>query len=155
MQVDIQGAVRIARLATEPGWDWSVGALEQFCATAGWEVIDRSSQGSASLRTNLRVGRPESDVYGNSRKANLISTYVSDVGDPDLPGLSEWLAQAFDQLCAAFTGILGEPSRDEPGREATVSWDKTNMTIELSMTWQSISMDLIRPDGFYGIDYQE
>ncbi|WP_405181607.1 DUF6301 family protein [Nocardia sp. NBC_01377] len=89
MQVDIQGAVRIVGLAMEPGWDWSVGAMEQFCASAGWEIIDRSSRGSATLRTNLRVGRPESDVYGNPRSTNLISTYVSDVGDPDLPGLSE------------------------------------------------------------------
>ncbi|MBH0775012.1 DUF6301 family protein [Nocardia bovistercoris] len=155
MQVDIRGAVRIVGLAMDPGWDWSVGALDQFCAAAGWEHISQYSGRSATLRTNLGVGLPESSVYGNSRKINLISTFVADDDDPGLPGLSEWLAEAFGQLCAAFTIVLGERTRDEPGRKATVSWDKPNMTIELSMIWQAISVDLIRPDGFYGIDYQE
>ncbi|MEV0709635.1 DUF6301 family protein [Nocardia aurea] len=84
-----------------------------------------------------------------------MSAFVTDVADPDLPGLSEWLAEAFDQLCAAFTGVLGERCRYEPGREATVSWDKPNMTIELSMIWQTISVRLVRPDGVHGIDYRE
>ncbi|WP_225725448.1 MULTISPECIES: DUF6301 family protein [unclassified Nocardia] len=155
MQVDIEGAVEIARIATGPEWDWSTDGLQQFCTAAGWEITNQYSSGGGSLRTNLRVGRPKSSVYGNPRKTNLISTYVADVADPDMPGLSDWLTGAFDQLRAALTNILGEPSRYEPGRKATISWDRPNMTIELHMTWQAIHMRLVRPDGFYGIDYQE
>ncbi|WP_327144417.1 DUF6301 family protein [Nocardia sp. NBC_01327] len=155
MQVDIQGAVEIARIATEPDWDWSTDGLRRFCAAAGWEITNQNGSGSASLRTTLRVGRPKSRVYGNPRKTNLITTFVTDVADPATPGLSDWLAGTFDQLRAAFTTILGEPSRYEPGREATISWDRPNLTIELSMIWQAISMRLVRPDGFFGINYQE
>ncbi|WP_330185022.1 DUF6301 family protein [Nocardia sp. NBC_01503] len=155
MLVGIEGAVEIARIAIEPDWDWSVDALGRFCVIAGWEITDRSGSGNAALRTNLRVGRPESDVYGNPRKTNLISTYVTDVADPDMPGLGDWLADAFDQLRAALADILGEQCRYEPGRKATVAWDRPNMTIDLHITWQAIHMSLVRPDGYFGIDYQE
>lgn len=55
MHVDIEGATRIARLAAEFDWTWSVDDLEPFCAQAGWEVVELDQTG-ASIRTGLRVG---------------------------------------------------------------------------------------------------
>ncbi|WP_330185025.1 DUF6301 family protein [Nocardia sp. NBC_01503] len=134
MQVDIEGAVEIVHIATEPDWSWSHIGLQQFCATAGWEIVNHETSGDGSLRTNLSVGRPKASVFGNPRMTNLISVYVTDVGDPEMSGLTEWLAEAIGQLRGALVNILGNPSRYEPGRTATISWEIPNMTVELSMT---------------------
>ncbi|MFB8004000.1 DUF6301 family protein [Nocardia sp. NPDC056000] len=156
MRVDIDGACEIARLATTPNWNWNnPDGLHQLCDATGWEIVSKMPSKSADLRTTLHVGRPEASMYGNPRKMNLISTCVTDVADIDTPGLTEWITPIFEELRIALATVLGEHSRYEPGREATAFWDRPNMTVGLSMTWRSIHLRLVRPDGFYGIDYRD
>ncbi|MDA3637696.1 DUF6301 family protein [Rhodococcus sp. C-2] len=70
MHVDIEGATRIARLAAAFDWTWAVDDLEPFCAQAGWELVELDRTG-ASIRTGLRVGQPESIMFGRQHRMNL------------------------------------------------------------------------------------
>ena len=65
MHVDIEGATRIARLAAEFDWTWAVDDLEPFCAQAGWELVEFGQTGG-SIRTDLRVGRPNRTCSGGN-----------------------------------------------------------------------------------------
>ncbi|MDF2899187.1 MAG: hypothetical protein K0Q46_5973, partial [Rhodococcus erythropolis] len=121
MHVDIEGATRIARLAAEFDWTWAVDDLEPFCAQAGWELVELDQTG-ASIRTGLRVGRPESIMFGRQHRMDWISIFVSDVADDATPMtvVRPLLVEGFTNLDVAFTALLGTATSAEPGPEATI-----------------------------------
>ncbi|MFD4439621.1 DUF6301 family protein [Nocardia sp. NPDC058519] len=143
MHVDIEGATRMARLATEFDWSWAVDDLEPFCAAAGWEIVELGKNG-ASLRTNLRVDRPEARMSGRLRTMDYISAFATDLADDSTPmtQVRPLLDGGFADLIAALSPLLGTPSRFEPGPQATVRWDLPKVVVELSMTPSAIHQSL-------------
>ena len=146
MHVDIEGATRIARLAAEFDWTWSVDDLEPFCARAGWEVVELDQTG-ASIRTGLRVGRPESIMFGRQHRMDWISIFVSDVADDATPMtvVSPLLVEGFTNLDVAFTALLGTATSAEPGPEATIRWDLPKAVITLNLGFSAIHLHLTSP----------
>lgn len=146
MHVDIKGATRIARLAAEFDWTWSVDDLEPFCAQAGWEVVELDQTG-ASIRTGLRVGRPESIMFGRQHRMDWISIFVSDVADDATPMtvVRPLLVEGFTNLDVAFTALLGTATSAEPGPEATIRWDLPKAVITLNLGFSAIHLHLTSP----------
>ncbi|MGB3362341.1 MAG: DUF6301 family protein [Rhodococcus qingshengii] len=146
MHVDIEGATRIARLAAEFDWTWSVDDLEPFCAQAGWEVVELDQTG-ASIRTGLRVGRPESIMFGRQHRMDWISIFVSDVADDATPMtvVRPLLVERFTNLDVAFTALLGTATSAEPGPEATIRCDLPKAVITLNLGFSAIHLHLTSP----------
>ncbi|MDN5547688.1 MAG: DUF6301 family protein [Rhodococcus sp. (in: high G+C Gram-positive bacteria)] len=146
MHVDVEGAARIARLAAEFDWTWAVDDLEPFCAQAGWEVVE-SDQTGASIRTGLRVGRPESIMFGRQHRMNWISIFVTDVADDATPMtvVRPLLDEGFTNLDVAFTALLGTATSAEPGPEATIRWDLPKAVITLHRGFSAIHLALKSP----------
>ncbi|MFC8935611.1 hypothetical protein ACFT1A_26305 [Rhodococcus sp. NPDC057135] len=79
-------------------------------------------QTGASIRTGLRVDRPESIMFGRNRSMHYISmhhisTYVSDVADDATPMtvVRPLLDEGFTNLDTAFTALLGTVTSAESG----------------------------------------
>ncbi|PBI97177.1 hypothetical protein BKP42_31560 [Rhodococcus erythropolis] len=144
MHVDVEGAARIARLAAEFDWTWAVDDLEPFCAQDGWELVELDQNG-ASMRTGLRVGRPEPIMFGRNRTMRYISIFVSDVADDATPMtvVRPLLVEGFTNLDVAFTALLGTATSAEP--EATIRWDLPKAVITLNRGVSAIHLHLKSP----------
>ena len=146
MHVDIEGATRIARLAAEFDWTWAVDDLEPFCARAGWEVVELDQTG-ASIRTGLRVGRPESIMFGRQHRMNWISIFVTDVADDATPMtvVRPLLDEGFTNLDVAFTALLGTATSAELEPKAALRWDLPKAVISLHLGVNAIDLRLTSP----------
>jgi len=145
MHVDVEGAARIACLAAEFDWTWAVDDLEPFCAQDGWELVELDQNG-ASMRTGLRVGRPEPIMFGRNRTMRYISIFVSDVADDATPMtvVRPLLVEGFTNLDVAFTALLGTATSAEP--EATIRWDLPKAVITLNRGVSAIHLRLKSPE---------
>ncbi|MFE4502451.1 DUF6301 family protein [Rhodococcus sp. NPDC056743] len=146
MHVDIEGATRIARLATEFDWTWAVDDLEPFCAQAGWELVELR-QGGGSIRTNLHVSRPEAHMFGRQHRMNWISIFVTDLADDATPMtvVRPLLDEGFTNLDVALTALLGTATSAEPGPTAALRWDLPKVVVILSMSPSAIHLRLTSP----------
>ena len=145
MHVDIEGATRIARLAAEFDWTWTIGDLDPFCTQAGWELVELRQYG-ASILTNFHVSRPEAHLYRRNRSMRYFSTYVSDVADDATPMtvVLPLLDDGLTNLVVAFTALLGTATSAEP-EEAALRWDLPKVVVELSMSFRAIHLRLKSP----------
>ncbi|WP_137876117.1 DUF6301 family protein [Rhodococcus sp. Q] len=146
MHVDTEGATRIARLATEFDWTWTIDDLEPFCAQAGWELVELRQYG-ASIRTNFHVGRPEADVHRRNRSMRYISILVTDVADDATPMtvVRPLLDDGFTNLDVALTALLGTAPSAEPGPQAFIRWDLPKAVISLNLSVSAIRLHLTSP----------
>ncbi|WP_405166732.1 DUF6301 family protein [Nocardia sp. NBC_01499] len=146
MQVDIEGAVRIAALAKEFDWTGYVDDLPQFCDLAGWEIA-RSGENGATLRTDMDVRRPEARVFKQKRIFEYISPYVTDIVDRSV----QWgearklVVDAFADLGNALISTIGIPDRTIPGIHPAMGWDNLNISIDLRGSLRSVSLELSNP----------
>ena len=147
MHVDIEGATRIARLAAEFDWTWTVDDLEPFCTQAGWEVVELDQNG-ASIRTNLHVSRPKANMYRFNRSMQYISILVTDLADDatPMPVVRPLLDEGFTNLDVALTALLGAATSAEPGPEAVLRWDLPKAVITLNLSVSAIFLDLKSPE---------
>lgn len=146
IRTDFDRAAEIVCLAAEFDWTWTVDDLKPFCAQAGWELVELR-QGGGSIRTGLRVGRPESIMFGRNRSMHYISTYVSDVADDATPMtvVRPLLIEGFTNLDAAFTALLGTVTSAKPGPTAALRWDLPKAVISLHLSVSAIFLDLKSP----------
>ncbi|WP_433604866.1 DUF6301 family protein [Prescottella agglutinans] len=146
MHVDIEGATRIARLAAEFDWTWAVDDLKLFCSQAGWEVVELDQAG-ASIRTDLRVARPESIMFGRQHRMDWISIYVTDVAVLGTPKaeVRPLLVEGFTNLDVALTALLGTATSAKPGPTAALRWDLPKVVVGLSMSPSAIHLRLTSP----------
>src|SRR5262245_43174320 len=124
VHVDIEGATRIARLAAEFDWTWTVDDLEPFCLQAGWELVELRQAGG-SIRTNLHVSRREADMYRRNRSMDNMPILVSDLAVLGTPKaeVRPLLVEGFTNRDVALTARLGTATSAEPGPEAALRWD--------------------------------
>ena len=148
MQVDIDGACRIARLATELHWTWYYDTdIPHLCRTTGWEIT-RSEEDHAEIRTDLRIQRPEADVSKQKRIVRYVTILVTDVLDQDVPWdeVQRLMVDAFADLSAGLMEVLGDPVRRKPGIDAEMGWDGQNVSINLVAAPRSIDLSLHSPE---------
>ncbi|QBJ97443.1 hypothetical protein ERC79_16985 [Rhodococcus sp. ABRD24] len=146
MHVDIEGATRIARLAADFDWTWTVDDLDPFCSQAGWELVELR-QGGGSIRTNFNVSRPKANVYRENRSMEYISILVTDLADDATPMtvVRPLLVEGFTNLDVALTALLGTATSAEPGPTAALRWDLPKAVITLNLSVSAIFLDLTSP----------
>ncbi|WP_331757940.1 DUF6301 family protein (plasmid) [Nocardia sp. NBC_01377] len=149
MQVDYDGAVRIARLAAAFDWSWTVADVEPFCAAAGWrfEPFPKTSKTlSLQVTTDLAINRQDGLARASVLEVkrwrpsrtmlNDFSVYITDVttvGDVDAD-----LTDAFAGLTARLTSELAEPTRWATGDDdldQEVGWELPKSVIVLSASY--------------------
>ncbi|MBF6451781.1 hypothetical protein IU429_29380 [Nocardia elegans] len=148
MQVDIDGACRIARLATELDWTWYYDTdIPQLCRTTGWEIT-RSAEYGAEIRTDLRIQRPTARISKQKRIVKYLTILVTDVLDEEVPWdeVQRQMVDAFADLSAELMEVLGEPVRRKPGIDSEIGWDEQNVSINLVAAPQAIHLSLDNPE---------
>ncbi|WP_433672174.1 DUF6301 family protein [Nocardia sp. CA-136227] len=67
MKADIDGAARIARIASEFGWTWTDRDVARFCEATQWSIVDGVRGSGPTLQTNLDVHQPRCHVVFTRR----------------------------------------------------------------------------------------
>ncbi|MEV0462963.1 DUF6301 family protein [Nocardia tengchongensis] len=149
MQVDLHGAVRIACLAAEFDWTWTIDDIARFCATANWTEESRDEHGVNAL-TGLNIEDPGAlfvyDLASLSRygkpgqQVSELTLPVSDqcvthgescyapTLDPTLRQNHRSLTDTFAALTNRITAELGEPAHSGPGPEPSIRWHPMRKT---------------------------
>ncbi|MCU1647553.1 MAG: hypothetical protein JWN03_7828 [Nocardia sp.] len=168
MQVDLDGAIRIARLAADFHWTWSEGDLERFCNRAGWKVIDSWRLGT-SFQTDLKVSIPKAHAQVDDGVVRVmadagetvkwIGVWVADTADDDEDDAGTiasraQLVRAFEQLRGRICSELGAPVDDETDNDPAgetddsapeVSWTSGNAVITLLLSDEVVVLQLTNP----------
>ncbi len=147
MHVDIGGATRVARLAAEFDWTWSVDDIPRFCKSTGWEILQSGEYG-AELRTDLQVQHPTASAFWQKRTISYITIDITDSAENDFSERvsGEHAVEGFTDLSAALTAVLGAPSRHAPGADATVGWNAPDAVINLSSIPDAINLHIVNPE---------
>ncbi|MFF2085471.1 DUF6301 family protein [Nocardia sp. NPDC058176] len=146
MQVDVDGAVRIARLAKQFEWTGYVDDVTRFTEVAGW-VSEWSGENGMTFQTNLEVVRPEARVFMRKRVFSDITMYVTEILDQSVPWVDsrESIVDSYAELVFALEPVLGAPTRTEPGVDAVMAWDASGISICLRSLSRSIVLELANP----------
>ncbi|PXX54788.1 hypothetical protein DFR70_12382 [Nocardia tenerifensis] len=145
MQVDVEGAVRTARLAAQFDWTWYLDKdLSAFCDAAGWS-LGESSDRRTDIRTDLRVRPPRASVARRRRMFDEMSVHVSDEIDRSIPWAQRRrsLVDAFAALGEGLTLALDNPTRVTPGESAMMSWECPRVWIKLQIVYDTVYLYLI------------
>lgn len=153
MHADIEGAVRIARLAADFDWTWTVENLELFCRVAGWQQPAPDEFGyGAEIQTDLSVSRPAAYAAYDSSCYRLtglpdgevpyIVVAVSDAMPGDSAEVHEALINSFSEMTARLVREFGQPFRLHGGR-TRIGWDLpglVTLVLELAFDRQNIGL---------------
>ncbi|MGY4103612.1 DUF6301 family protein [Nocardia sp. R16R-3T] len=147
MNVDIEGAIRIARLAAEFDWTWRIDDIPRFCESVGWQIVESWDNG-AELRTDLQLQRPVAYVHPQKRIIDDISCLVTDIADDELPWVEirRLVVNAFADLAEGITENLGIPTYGLPGSHATMAWNRENVILKLSASPQVVNLNFVGPE---------
>ncbi|MEU1208621.1 DUF6301 family protein [Nocardia sp. NPDC005825] len=90
MKADIDGAARIARIASEFRWTWTDRDVARFCEATQWSIVDGARGSGPTLQTNLDIHHPRCHVVftrrfmdrqgGGGGGIDEIEIYVADSG---------------------------------------------------------------------------
>ncbi|WP_405164775.1 DUF6301 family protein [Nocardia sp. NBC_01499] len=144
MHADIDGAIRIARLAAEFDWTGKIDDLEPFCAAAGWELVQAEGM-DPWIRTDFAVNSPVATVDLMKRQIDLLSIYATDLGDSETPHalVEREVNDCFAELGQALTDTLGTPTRRETGEDAMLGWDLPKVVIRLTTSLATVLLKLV------------
>ncbi|MTE11506.1 DUF6301 family protein [Nocardia aurantiaca] len=148
MHVDVEGAVRTARLAAEFDWTWYLDKdLPRFCDAAGWNLGESTEYGT-DMCTDLRVQRPHASATRCKRMFDELSVLVSDEIDP-FPWAQRWrsLVDGFAAVGNGLLPVMGNPTRLAPGENAMMSWEHPRVWIELKIVFNTVRLNLISQEG--------
>ncbi|MGW5920149.1 DUF6301 family protein [Nocardia fluminea] len=154
MQADIEGAVRIARLARGFDWRWTYESAEEFSRVVGFHLglpVDEVTP----LQTGLRVDPPTGYLM-RSRKffsrhgisgqsVSELLVYVTDRGNALDPLLHSSLVDVLAELSTVFITEFGAPTRTRPGDDAEIGWDLPEVTILLAKLAAGIQLSFVNP----------
>ncbi|MGW5106684.1 DUF6301 family protein [Nocardia sp. NPDC004123] len=148
MRVDVEGAVRTARLAAEFDWTWYLDKdLPRFCDAAGWDLGESTEYGT-DMHTDLRVVHPRASVWRRKRMFDTMLVHVSDEIEASIPW-AERRRSLVDGFAALGNGLfpaMGPPTRIAPGQSAMMSWEHPRVWIELKIFSDTVMLTLISQD---------
>lgn len=145
MHVDIDGATRIARAASEFDWTWYTDDIDRFCAVMGWELTRRGENGG-DIRTDLPINRPELHASWRKRSVNYLSVWVSDIAGVADQDQRRILVEGFSDVRAALVEILGQPTEILPGDEPEIRWDFPKVVLFISLDLRTIALEIVSPE---------
>ncbi|MFF2556479.1 DUF6301 family protein [Nocardia sp. NPDC058058] len=143
MHVDIDGAVRIARVAADFGWTWTLADLQPFCTKTGWRITKFRELG-AELTTNFAVNRqdasaslPEGIRRWRRDRSDMdqLSIFVSDVSDE--ADVITQIDSALMTMIEQFSQELGPSAPSEDDSHPTGRWDLPDVVIRLNGSYPS------------------
>lgn len=154
MKADIDGAVRIARIASGFDWTWTEQDVSRFCQAAQWNILHEDRGYGPTLRTNLEVHLPQCQAYlswrwmdrqnGSAGAIDRLVVYVADSGQStSAKPLSDALHH---QLRDRLIEELGPVSEYVFGEDLeTDYWRGPDVVISLAAHDTFIHMDLVSP----------
>ncbi|MEU4416478.1 DUF6301 family protein [Nocardia salmonicida] len=155
MQADIEGAVRIARIARDFAWTWGQEDIERFRLTAGWTLLRRGDHGNTCLSTDLRVNLNRANAYSNrqyirgreGRDESLerLAINITDVARDADEVLSTALSECFDQLTERLTREFGRASHTESKPDAEIGWVEYDHVVNVFMGNTYLLLEVVNP----------
>ncbi|WP_405164774.1 DUF6301 family protein [Nocardia sp. NBC_01499] len=146
MYADIEGAIRVVRLAAEFDWTGKIDDVEPLCGAAGWEIVEEEGK-IPVIRTDLAVNDPFASIHRRKRRMDYLSIYVTDVAPPDsIPlDVEPELRAHFTDLGQALTETLGAPTRHDIGIDIdeTLRWDLSQIVIRLVRSIGAVYVDVV------------
>lgn len=143
MHVDIDGAARIARIAADFGWTWTLADLQPFCTKTGWKITEFRKLG-AELTTDFAVNRQDASAFlpeglrrwRRDRSAvNRLSIFVSDVSDE--ADVTAQIDNALVTLIERLSRELSPSAPPEDDSHPSGRWDLPNVVILLNGSYPS------------------
>lgn len=137
MRVDLDGAVRVARLAASFRWTWTFADLESFCAVAGWRVAESWAL-ETTLTTDLDVDSPRADAstflglrrWRRGRSVmNSLTVWVSDISSE--PDADAQVNAGLTALTERLTTEIGAPDSPDDYSATAARWDLPDVRIRL------------------------
>lgn len=146
MQVDVEGAVRIARLAKKFEWTGYIEDVPRFAEAAEWSS-EWAGENGMTFRTKVEVLRPEARVFIRKRIFSDITIFVTGILDQSVPWLDcrKAVVDSYAELVRALEPVLGVPTRAEPGIDSVMAWDASNISINLRSLSRSVVLELANP----------
>ncbi|MFD3511019.1 DUF6301 family protein [Nocardia sp. NPDC058666] len=154
MQGDIEGAVRVAKIARSFEWTWAQRDLERFCAENSWVYPDQGADGASFLVTNLRVNIKKANVFcnrqyirgpsGRDESLERITVYVTDISRVKNKTVAASLSECMNSMVAELTIEFGEPTIVdlEPKR---IRWIDHDCVISLLQRGTYILLEILNP----------
>jgi hypothetical protein len=156
MQADIEGAIRVARLAANFDWTWTVENVQRFYREAGWQS-DSDPKSGAELRTGLMVSEPwgsaeyaaeffrDYGIDGGEVKHFLV--LVTDVVDDASLAGHRWLVDAFSELADRIEHEVGPSLGRVKVADPTMVWKLPKAVLFLSTDTDdaAIQMKIVNP----------
>ncbi|MGW5452286.1 DUF6301 family protein [Nocardia sp. NPDC003979] len=154
MRADIDGTVRIARIARGFGWTWTEQDVTRFCRAARWSILHEDRDYGPILRTNLEIHLPQCHVTfdrefmgrhdGGNEVMLEMSVYVavSERSNTDRAQLVAAHRQLRDRLIEA----LGPTSPYITGEDFdTDYWRRPDVVVSVASHDDSIHMTFVNP----------
>ncbi|MFE3058676.1 DUF6301 family protein [Nocardia sp. NPDC059239] len=151
MQVDIAGAVRIARLAADFEWTWTVENLKRFYREAGWQSESDQDLGG-KLRTGLMVSVPCGyaeyapdffrDYVIDEGEVEYLLALVTDMVEDTSRDGHIWLVDAFVELADQLALELGTPLGRVTASNPRIAWILPRAVLFLSVDTEGASIRL-------------
>ncbi|MGW4371042.1 DUF6301 family protein [Nocardia takedensis] len=150
MQVDIDGAVRVARLAAAFDWTWARPDVVRFCATAGWRIeSDRPME--AEFVTDLAV-RPaigfvaiDAGQHELRQVGQEIQRWMVRVSDVDTsPSAQVEIDRLFDAARTRMIAEFGVPTRTWDSR-SEIGWELPGVWLRLSSVGFAVAVNIVNP----------
>ena len=149
MHADIDGAIRIARLAAGFDWTWTNDNLEQFCRIANWQKSVRDDFG-AKIQTDLNISSPGALAVSDDRFCRYwlpegqfvyITAGLTDSPVDDSPETQLALIDGFSEIHSQIHSEFGKSWR-LPGNRPRVFWDLPNVALVLTADFDYLEISL-------------
>ncbi|MFF2549552.1 DUF6301 family protein [Nocardia sp. NPDC058058] len=154
MKADIDGAVRIARIAGEFGWTWTEPDVARFCAATGWSVLHGDRGYGPNLRTDLDVHLAQCRVSFSARimdrqegGGGIIDRFAVYVADSERTESEKArFIAAHRELRDRLIEELGPTSEYVFGEDLEADyWRRTDVVVSVSVHDSFIQLDFVNP----------
>lgn len=154
MTADVEGAVRIARIAMGFDWTWTLADVPRFCDIAEWRYGSTHALGQ-ELVTNLDVRRHEAHVFTDrgwtpdlaevGHEVQEVAANVADFAHSSDADRTTQVEGAYSILRQKFIGILGAPAYLSEHPYPKTVWEAPNVCIELLWINNVVTVNCVNP----------
>ncbi|MFD9992096.1 DUF6301 family protein [Bacillus cereus] len=154
MKADVDGAARIARIASGFDWEWSDRDIPRFCQAAGWRVLHDDRRFGATLGTNLAVPLAMCNVAYDTRLMGTRGSVGEKIAEMRVYVAGSEGAAATEPLPVAVarefrTRLVEElgPWSEHVGREQDQCfyWRRSGVVVGLALNKSFVLLKVLNP----------
>ncbi|WP_157172226.1 DUF6301 family protein [Nocardia pneumoniae] len=142
-KADVANAVDFVRAAMDFDWTWEVGDVQRFSETMGWKPAEFGTETTVVMLTKARLAKPFVTFDIADRKVDQVTVQLTDFVESSSRG---FLMDVFNEACAPFIDVLGDPIVRAPGHNAKLLWKMPKFVGELVVLDRSVTASVVRPD---------